>query len=127
MGHVVLDPTSLAYQPKLRERSGHPRRHVNLCNVRAKKKAYPANTQDLQGDEDDGPLVHSDHTVISDDEDDHPLVQPVERKEPVKEKSDPAADRRSLAPAQRRKKPPVWQDPTATLEKEMSGNDLRMS
>ena len=61
-----------------------------------RKKAYPANTRDLQGDEDDGPLVHSDHTVISDDEDDHPLVQPVERKEPVKEKCDPAADRRSL-------------------------------
>ena len=40
--------------------------------------------------------MHSDHTVISDDEDDHPLVQPVERKEPVKEKCDPAADRRSL-------------------------------
>ena len=48
--------------------------------------------------------MHSDHTVISEEEDDHPLVQPVERKEPVKEKCDPATDRRSLAPAQRRKK-----------------------
>ena len=28
MGHIVLDATSLAYQPKLRERPAHPKRHV---------------------------------------------------------------------------------------------------
>ena len=69
MGHVVLDLTSLAYQPmtKSRERSGHPRRHTcNFCHVRA---AYPARTQDLQVDEDDRPLVHLDHTVVSETSD----------------------------------------------------------
>ena len=63
MGHVVLDPTSLAYQPKSRERSGHPKKHVTFA-VSQQKYAYPANTRDLQGYEGDGPLVHSDHTVI---------------------------------------------------------------
>ena len=30
MGHIVLDLTSLAYQPKLSERYTHPKRHVTL-------------------------------------------------------------------------------------------------
>ena len=32
MGHIVLDLTSLTYQPKLRERSAHPKRHVT-CEI----------------------------------------------------------------------------------------------
>ena len=30
MGHIVMDLTSLAYQPKSRERSTHPKRHVTF-------------------------------------------------------------------------------------------------
>ena len=31
IGHIVLDLTSLAYEPKSRERSGHPKRHVTFA------------------------------------------------------------------------------------------------
>ena len=31
MGHIVLDLTSLAYQPKSRERSGRPTKRVTLA------------------------------------------------------------------------------------------------
>ena len=31
MEHIVLDLTSLAYQPKSRERSPHPKRHVTFA------------------------------------------------------------------------------------------------
>ena len=80
MGHIVLDLTSLAYQPttKSRERSGHPRRHVTFA-MSERKPAYPALTQDMHGDEDDGPLA-PDLMVVYDDEDDQPLVQPASRK-----------------------------------------------
>ena len=84
MGHIVLDLTSLAYQPKSRERSAHPKRHVTFA-MSEQKLTYPARTQDLQEDGDDEPLVRSDHTAVSDDEDDQPLVQPSSRKELVKE------------------------------------------
>ena len=74
VGHIVLDLTSLAYQPttQTRERSGHPRRHVTLA-MSEQKLAYQAHTRDLEEDEDDGPVAHPDHTVVSDDEDDQPL------------------------------------------------------
>ena len=36
MGHIVLDLTSLAYQPKLRERSARPKKHVTFCSIGAK-------------------------------------------------------------------------------------------
>ena len=40
-----------------------------------RKPAYPAHTEDMRGDEDDGPLAQPDHMVVSDGEDDQPLVQ----------------------------------------------------
>ena len=87
----------------------------------------------MHEDEAEGTLAQQDHTVVSGDEDDQPLVQPAPRKEPAEEMRDPAADDGDLtplvpprpppaAPVQRRKGPPVWQDPTATLEQEMSGD-----
>ena len=68
------------------------------------------------------------------DEDDKPLVRPTTRKEPLEEGRDQAIDDEDPAPlvplrpsrppqaAQRQKKkgPPVWQDPTAILEQEVS-------
>ena len=59
------------------------------------------------------------------------LVQPASRKEPAKEKRDPATDDEDLlplvpprlpsaAPVRKGKGPPVWQIPTATLEQEVS-------
>ena len=71
--------------------------------------------------------MRPDHTAVSDDEDDQSLVQPASRKELVKEKCDPAADRRNPAPVRTRKGPPVWQDPTVTLEQEVSGNSRERS
>ena len=86
MGHIVLELTSLAYQPKSRERSAHPKRHVTLT-LSEQKSAYPALTHDLEEDEDDELLVCPDRTAVSEDEDDQPLVRPASRKELVKEKA----------------------------------------
>ena len=82
MGHVVLDLTSLAYQPNSRERSPHLRRHVTI-----------AHTPELDEDYNDKPLVRPDRASVSEDEDDNLLVQPSSRKEPLKEKREPAAER----------------------------------
>ena len=132
MEHIVLDLTSLAYQPttKSRERSGHPRRHVTVA-MSEQKTAYPVHTQDMHGHEDDGPLAQPDHMVVSDDEDGQPLVQSASRKKPSEERRYTAIDDGDLpplvpprpspaVPVRRRKRPPVWQDPTATLEQKAS-------
>ena len=120
MGQNVLDLTSLAFQPKLCDRFTHPKRHVTLL-YRSKKLAYPAHTQELDEDEDDEPLVCSDRTADSEDEDDQPLVQPASRNEPVKEKRESAAERRNPDSYEEERGPPVWQDPSATLEQDVSG------
>ena len=79
--------------------------------------------------------MHHDHAVASEDEDDQPLVRPATRKEPLEERLDPATDDGDLAPLvpprpprpspvaplRRRKGPPVWHDPTSTLEQEVTG------
>ena len=56
MEHIVLDLTSLACQPKSRERFAHPKRHVTSAQSE-QKSAYPAHTRDLEEDEGDEPLV----------------------------------------------------------------------
>ena len=93
MGHIVLDLTSLAYQPKSRERFAHPKRHVT-CPPSEQKSAYTAHTRELDEDEDDEPLVCPDRTAVSEDEDDQPLLQPSSRTESIKEKRASAAERR---------------------------------
>ena len=138
MGRIVLDMTSLAYQPTTmsRERCGHPRRHVNFA-MSERKTAYPAHAQDMYEDEDERPIAQRDHTVVSDDGDGQPLVQSAPKKEPAKEMRDPATDDGDLAPlvpprppsavpVRRRKRPPVWQDPIATLEHEARVSEQRM-
>ena len=82
MGHIVLDLTSLAYQPttKSRERSGHPRRHVTFAMSERKTSISSSYTYDMHEDEDDGPFAQRDHIVVSDDEDDQPLVRPASKK-----------------------------------------------
>ena len=72
--------------------------------------------------EDDEPFVSPDSTAVSEDEDDKFLVQAASRKELVKEKRESAAERRTPSPLRRRKGPPVWRDPSATLEQDVSGN-----
>ena len=65
------------------------------------------------------PLAKRDHTVVCDDGDDQPFVQPAPRKEPAEESRDPATDYGDLAPlvpsrpppaapVRRRSGPPVW-------------------
>ena len=48
MGQIVLDLTSVAYQPvtKSRERSGHPKRHVTFATSE-RRPAYPAHSLDM--------------------------------------------------------------------------------
>ena len=119
MGHIVLDLTSLACQPKLRERSARPTKHVTTSQS-LQKSAYPALPQELDDDEDDKPLVRPDRTTVSEDEDeDKPLVQPAPKGEPLKRES--SATRRVPTLVRRRKGPPVWRDPSATLEHDVSG------
>ena len=69
----TLDLTSLAYQPKLSELSTHPKKHVTFAPSE-QRSAYPAHTRELDEDEDDQPLVRSDRTGDSENEDDKPLV-----------------------------------------------------
>ena len=134
MGHIVLDLTSLTYQPttKSSDRLGIRRRHVTFA-ILERKPAYPAHTQSISEDEDDGPFVQPDHAVVSDDEDDQPLVRPATRREPSEKRLDQTTDDGDLAPLvpprpspvaplRRRKGLPVWQDPTATLEQEVTRN-----
>ena len=117
MGHILLDLTNLAYQltTKSREQLGHPKRYVTFA-MSERRPANPAHAPDTDEDE---------------DEDDKPLVRPASRKEPAKEKRDVDTDDEDLsplvlprttpaAPVRKRKGPPVWQDPAATLELEVS-------
>ena len=103
MGHIVLDLTSLTYQPKSRERSTHPKRHVTFA-LTVQKSRVPVHSPELDEDDDDKPLVRSDRAAASEDEDDKPLVQPSSRKEPVKEKRESAAERRTPAQLLKRKR-----------------------
>ena len=80
-----------------------------------RKKAHPAHAPDMHEDE---------------DEDDQPHVRPTTRKAPREEGRDQAIDEKDFAPLvpprnsrppqaeqrQKKKGPPVWQDPTAILE-----------
>ena len=89
----MLDLTSLAYQPKSRERSAHPKRHVTSA-LSEQKLAYPADTRELDEDEVDKPRVRPDRIAISEKKDDKLLVQPTSRKEPVEEQRESAAARK---------------------------------
>ena len=102
---IVLDLTNLAYQPTTTscEQTGYPKRHVTFV-MSERRPAYPAYPPDMDEDE---------------DEDDKPLVLPASRKEFAKEKRDLETDDE---PLRRRKGPPVWQDPTTTLEQEVSAD-----
>ena len=126
MGHIVLDLTSLAYQPKSRERSSHTKRRVTFT-LSEQKSAYPAHTQELDKDDADKPLVCPERITVSEDEDDERLVRPSSRQEPVKEMRDSAAERGIPTPLRRRKGPPVWRDPPVTLEPDVSGNSRERS
>ena len=75
MGHIVLDLTSLTYQPKSRERSTRPKRHVPFA-LTDNKSVCPIHPSEPDEDEDDKPLVRSDRTADSEDEDGKPLEQP---------------------------------------------------
>ena len=52
MGHVVLDLTSLAYQPQSRERFARPKKLVTF-SLSEQKSAYPTHTRELDKNEDD--------------------------------------------------------------------------
>ena len=123
MGHIAWDLTSLAYQPKSRERLSRPAKHVTFA-LSQRRSMYPARVQKLDDDEDDRPLVGSDPSTISDeeDEDNKLLVQP-----PSARKRDSSAIRRVPTTLRRRNGPPVWQYPSATLEQDVSGTSLERS
>ena len=77
IGHIAMDLTSLAYQPKSREPSARPTKHVPIA-LSQRKSAFPARVQKLDDDEDDKTLFRPDCTTVSDeeDEDEKLLVQP---------------------------------------------------
>ena len=120
MGHFLLDLTSLTYQPttKSSDRLGHPKRHVTFA-LSERKPAFPAHALDMHEDE---------------DENEKPLVRLTSRKKPLEEGRDQAIGDEGLAPLvpsrpsrppetaqrQKRKGPPVWQDPTAIMKQQVS-------
>ena len=54
VGRIVLDLTSLAFQPKSRERSPQAKKHVTFA-LSEQKSAYPAHTRELDEDDADKP------------------------------------------------------------------------
>ena len=123
MGQMVLDLTSLAYQPKSRERSARPTKHVTFAPSQ-QKSAHPARAQELEDGEDDKPLVLPLSTSVSEeeDEDDEPVAQPASAL-----KRESSATRRVPTSSRRRKGPPVWRDPSATMEQDVSGTSRERS
>ena len=122
MVYIMLDLMSLAYQPKSRERSARPPKHATFA-LSQKKSAYPAHSQELDDDEDDKPLVRPDGTIVSEeDEGDKLLVQPTSVLN-----RESSAKRGVPLPVRSRKGPPVWQDPSETLEQDVSGTSREPS
>ena len=125
MGHVVLDLTSLAYHPKSRERSVQPKRHVTFALTEKNPCAQFIHqgvmkmTINLLFVQIALPILKTNMISL--------LVQPPSRKEPVKEKRESAAERRTPAQLLNRKGPPVWRDPLATVEQDVSGNSRERS
>ena len=70
--HIVLELTSLAHQPKLRERLVHPKRHVTFLHVRSKNQHIQLTHQNLMK-----MMTTPDRTIVcgDEDEDDDPLVR----------------------------------------------------
>ena len=122
----MLDLASLSYRPKSRERSARPTKHVTF-DLSQRKSAYPARTQELDDDEDDKPFVRPDRTTVSEQEveDDKSVVQPASKEKVLKRES--SSIRRTPTPLRRRKGPPVWRDPSATLEQNVSGTSRERS
>ena len=58
----------------------------------------PAHTQDMHGDEDDGPLAQPDHMVVYDDEDEQLLVPPLSREKPTEKRRNTVIDDGDCAP-----------------------------
>ena len=115
-----MELTSLTYQPttKSSDRLGHSKRHVFFAKSE-RKPAYQAHVLDMHEDE---------------DENEKPLVRLTSRKESVEEGRGQAIDDEDVAPLvpsrhsrppetaqrQKRKGPPVLQDPTAFLKQQVS-------
>ena len=98
MGHIVLDLTSLAYQPttKASDRPGNQRRHVSF-SISERKRAYPAHTRPHM-EKITNFLCIVTMPFISEEEDTQPHVRPTTRKEPLEEGRDQATDDEDLAP-----------------------------
>ena len=81
MGHVVLDLTSLTYQPKSHKRSARSAKQITFAVSEGKSG--------LDDDEDGKPLVRSDRTTVPEDEDEEnkPLVQPASGDKRLKRES----------------------------------------
>ena len=90
---------SLTYQPMTKSSgpSGKSRRHVTFP-IPERESAYPVQTQPISDKEDDEPLLHEDHAVTSDDEDDQPLVRPATRRKLHEKVHDQVDDVGDLAP-----------------------------
>ena len=102
------------------------RRDMKLLLHCSEKMAHPAQTRELDEDENDQPLVRSDCNADS-EEDDRPLVQSTSMKEPVEEKRESAARRRVPTQVRRKSGAPLCRDPSTSLEPDVSGNSREQS
>ena len=137
MGQLVLDWTSLAYQPKSRERFARLKKHVtfSLSNFVGPKFSKITHKNWTKREMINLLFVQTvqDHAV-SEDEDDKPWSN-LATVPSIKEwTSDRKAwicrgtqSSRSNAPLRRRKGSPVWRDPSTTLEQDVSGNSRERS
>ena len=109
MGHIVLDLTSLAYQPKSHERSARPTK----------------NAQELD-DDDDKPLVRPDRSAVSEDEDedDNLWCNLLTKK---KRRSVNLLQDAEFLHRYEEEWTSIWRDPSATLEQDVSGTTRERS
>ena len=73
------------------------------------------------------PLIRPDRAAVFVGEDDKLLVQRASREEKVEEKREAVVYRKVPELLRRRKGPPVWRDPSVTLEQDVSGTSRERS
>ena len=99
----------------------------DLLTRRDCQKIRESSSFELDKYYDDKPFVRPDRASVCEDEDDQLLAQPESRTEMMKEKRELVEERSMPTPLRKRKGPPVWRDPSATMEPHVSGNSRERS
>ena len=125
IAHMVSDLTSLAHQPKLRERPTHPKRHVTFA-LSEKKSAYPAHTRKLDEDE-DGRLLFVKTALPFLKTKRISLWCNLHQEKNRWKKSVNLPQNAELLHRYEEEGPPICRDPSTTLEQDVLGNSRERS